>query len=95
MHRKSVSGMVLFLASAPITFKSRLQPTIDLSSTESEFIAVSDAGKMTLYLRGILDSISMPQQNVTPLYEGNAAAIAIENSCKPTRQTRHIELNQV
>jgi hypothetical protein len=32
------------------TYKSKYQPTIELSSTEAEFTAASEAGKMMLYL---------------------------------------------
>ena len=91
-HRRSVTGLALFMAGAPIVYKSRFQTTVSLSSTESEFIAASDAGKLTLYVRGILDSLDLPQTSATHLYEDNEAAIAMANSSKPTRRTRHVEL---
>ena len=47
---------------------------------------------MTLYLRSILDSLSIPQTAATTLYEDNAAAIAMANSSRPTRRTRHLDL---
>jgi hypothetical protein len=49
-HSCSVSGIAIFLAGAPVIFRSRFQPTVLHSSTENEFIAASDAGKLTLYL---------------------------------------------
>ena len=52
-HRRSVSGIAIFLAGAPVMFQSHFQPMVSHSSTESEFIAASDAGKLTLYLRSI------------------------------------------
>ena len=47
---------------------------------------------MTLYLRGILDSLNVQQLDATPIYEDNAVAIAMENGSRPTRRTRHIKL---
>ena len=47
---------------------------------------------MTLYLRGILDSLNVQQSDATPIYDDNAVAIAMANSSRPTRRTRHIEL---
>ena len=52
-HRRSISGIVFKLAGAAIAWKCRVQPTVSLSSTEAEFLAASDAGKMALYLRSI------------------------------------------
>ena len=43
-----------------------MQPTISLSSTEAEFLAASDAGKMALYLRSILDELHVPQTFAKP-----------------------------
>lgn len=91
-HRRSISGMAIFLAGAPILYKSRYQPIVSLSSTESEFIAASEAGKLTLYVRSLLDSLNCTQFSATKLYEDNNAAIAMANSSKPTRRTRHVEL---
>ena len=49
-HRQSISGNVFKLAGAAISWECRVQPNISLSSTETEFLAASDAGKMALYL---------------------------------------------
>ena len=87
-----MSGIALFLAGAPIAYRSRLQPTVALSSTESEFIAASEAGKLGLYLRHILGELSLPPNHATPLYEDNEAAIALANSKRPTRRTQHMEI---
>ena len=91
-HRRSVSGMEISLVGAPIVYKSRYQPTVSLSSTESEFIAASEAGKLSLYVRSLLDNLNCTQSSAKKLYEDNNAAIAMANSRKPTRQNRHVEL---
>ena len=67
-HRRSVSGIAALLAGAVVSYKSKLQPTVALSSTEAEFSAASEAGKMVLYLRSILDDVNVPQNNATVLY---------------------------
>ena len=64
-----------------------------LSSTENDFIAESDAGKIRLYLRWILDSISLIWYNATPFYEDNAATVTISNSSKQTRHASYIEFH--
>ena len=84
--------MCLCFAGAPVVYRSRFQPTISQSSTEAEFIAAAEAGKLTLYLRSLLNDLSITQTDATVLYEDNAAAIAMANASRPTRRTRHMEI---
>ena len=91
-HRRSISGISLFFAGAPVVYRSRFQPTISLSSTESEFIAAAEAGKLSLYLRSLLDQLGLEQVSATKLFEDNAAAIAMANAQRPTRRTRHVDI---
>jgi hypothetical protein len=44
-HRRSISGMVFFLAGDVVAWKNRVQPTIALSTAESEFLAARDTGR--------------------------------------------------
>ena len=92
LHRRSISGMCLCFAGAPVVYRSRFQPTISQSSTEAEFIAAAEVGKLTLYLRSLLNDLNITQPDATVLYEDNAAAIAMANASRPTRRTRHMEI---
>ena len=91
-HRRSVSGIAILLAGAVVSYKSKLQPTVALSSTEAEFAAASEAGKIVLYLRTILEEINVPQEHATTLYEDNDGALLMANAGQPTRRTRHIDI---
>ena len=91
-HRRSVSGVAILLAGAVVYYRCQLQPTVALSSTESEFAAMADAGKAALYLRSILNQLGILQLLPTILLADNAGAIAIANAQQPTRRTKHVEL---
>ena len=91
-HRKYISGIGLFFAGSPVLYRSRYQPTVSLSSTESEFIAAAEAGKMALYLRYLLDELNIEQTAATKLYEDNSGAISMANAQRPTRRTRHLDI---
>ena len=62
------------------------------SSTEAEFYAASDAGKIALYIRSILSDINVPQDHATPMYEDNNGALMMANAGQPTKRTRHIDI---
>ena len=63
-----------------------------MSSTEAEFMAASDAGKMILFIRSILWDLDVPQQAATILYEDNDGCTAMANAQKPTSRTRHMDI---
>jgi hypothetical protein len=67
---------------------------VSLSSTEAEFLAASDAGKMGLYLRSILDELSVSQQFATVIYEDNRGALLMASAAQPTKQSRHIDIRE-
>ena len=62
-----------------------------MSSTESEFMAAADAGRMLLYTRSILYDLLIPQEAASIVYEDNDGTTAMANAGKPTTRTRHID----
>eukprot|EP00980_Cylindrotheca_fusiformis_P007805 scaffold1669_cov129-Cylindrotheca_fusiformis.AAC.16 len=50
-HRRSTSGVAILLSGAMVYYRSKIQPTVALSSTESEFTAMAETGKAFLCLR--------------------------------------------
>ena len=90
--RRSVSGIVIMMAGAAVIYKTILQRVIALSSTEAEFYALSEAGKLTLYVRSILNELGMPQHNATSMYEDNKGCLHMTQNQKPTKNTRHVDL---
>ena len=90
--RRSVTGMVFSMAGGAIAYKSKRQATVATSSTEAEFIGVVDAAKVAKYLRSVLSELGIVQDQATPIYVDNKAAIAMVNENKPTTRSRHIDI---
>ena len=66
--------MVYIMSGGVVAYKTRFQDTIALSSTEAEFFAASDAGKLALYVRSILHNLGLHQKQATVIYENNMGA---------------------
>jgi hypothetical protein len=49
-HRRSISGMVFFLAGAVVAWKTRVQPTVAQSTAESEFLSARDSGHLGIFV---------------------------------------------
>ena len=89
--RKSVSGTVVILAGGAIVYKTILQKTVALSSTEAEFYALTETGKLILYVRMVLAELGIPQSQATTVYEDNRGCLQMTQALKPTKRTRHVE----
>ena len=90
--RRSFGGAVIRLAGGTIAYKTKFQPTVAGSSTEAEFMAAYDTGKMILFVRSVLWDLGIPQEAATTLYEDNDACTAMGNAQKPTTRTRHMDI---
>ena len=90
--RRSFTGSLIKLAGAAIAYKTKLQDTVATSSTESEFMAAFDLGKMLLYVRSVLWDLNVPQEAASTLYEDNDACTAMANAQKPTSRTQHMDI---
>uniref|UniRef100_A0A251UJX2 Putative ribonuclease H-like domain-containing protein n=1 Tax=Helianthus annuus TaxID=4232 RepID=A0A251UJX2_HELAN len=56
---KSTSGYVFHLGSGAVAWQSKKQKVVALSSTEAEYIALSQAGCQALWLKGILNELQI------------------------------------
>jgi hypothetical protein len=84
--------MVFFLAGAVVAWRTRVQPTVALSTAESEFLAAGGTGRLGLFIRAVLAELLQPQHAAKTVYEDNDAFRMVANSTAPTRQMRHIAI---
>jgi hypothetical protein len=71
---------------------SDYQVTVAGLSTEAEFMAAYDTGKMILFVCSILWDLDIFQEAATVFYEDNDACTAMGNAQNPTPCTRHIDI---
>ena len=89
-EQKSTTGFLALFVGAVFFGKTKLQPTIALSSTEGEIRAGCTTAKCALYLRKVLADVGLQQDGPTPIYEDNQATIQFSNHNRPSGRTRHI-----
>ena len=56
---RSITCYVFTLAKAPVSWKSTLQSTVALSTTEAEYMAITEAVKEAIWLQGLLDYLGV------------------------------------
>ena len=90
--RKSTSGNVFFLGTKPISWSSKKQSTVAMSSAEAEYISASGAACEAVWLRRILKDMKQCQTTPTILFCDNLSAIAMTKNPVFHNRSKHIEL---
>ena len=89
--KHSTSGWVFLLSSAAISWGSKRQPSIALSSCEAEIIAASEAAKEAIYLKRFATELGLADESPIKLYGDNKGAIDLAYNPEHHSRTKHID----
>jgi Reverse transcriptase (RNA-dependent DNA polymerase) len=90
--RTSVSGYVVYLNGALISWKSRGQKSVTLSSTEAEYIALAELCTEVIFIKMVIESIGMTVQTPIVLHADNIGAIFLAGNSSTGKRTKHIDV---
>jgi hypothetical protein len=88
--RRSITGYMVKLANGIICWQSHAQKTVALSSTEAEYMAISDCSRQIVWLQSLLGELGFAQER-TPIYGDNQGSIFIGSNPVQDRRTKHID----
>ena len=93
-ERKSRSGYLIRVNGCLVSYSSKLQKTVSLSSAEAEYFAISVALQEIIWIRQVLTEVLMGTVPVaTPVLQcDNRAAIAISSNDIQHERTKHIDI---
>ena len=80
------------MAGGAVSWSSKKQTSVTLSSTEAEYIAGAHAAKETVWLRQLLTELGIPVNTPTTLLMDNQSAIAIVHNPEFHNRTKHINV---
>lgn len=89
--RKSNSGVLFQFGGGVISWLSRKQTTVALSSTEAEYVSLAECVKECIWLRRLLIDFNEEQTGPTVIYEDNQSCLKLIESEKPNKRTKHID----
>jgi len=92
--RRSYTEYILMMNDGPISWKSRRQDNMSLSTFEAEFVAVSQAGQESIYLRKTLTDFDFFQTQAIFLDEDNLACVAMSENPVRRKFSRHIDIRK-
>src|SRR5229473_6083841 len=91
ISRKSTSGYVVKLAGVVCSWNTRVQKTVALSSTEAEYMSLSDTSCQLVWVRNLFSELGIELAPVL-LYEDNQGAIFIASNPVQEKHSKHIDL---
>jgi hypothetical protein len=89
--RRSLTGYVFTVGGCAISWKSSLQATVALSTTEAEYMAISEACKEAIWLRGLYNELCGLKVCVT-LFCDSQSAIHLSKDSMYHERTKHIDV---
>uniref|UniRef100_A0A2N9G4M2 CCHC-type domain-containing protein n=1 Tax=Fagus sylvatica TaxID=28930 RepID=A0A2N9G4M2_FAGSY len=89
--RRSTTGYVFTLSGGPICWKSTLQSIVAMSTTEAEYMAVAEAAKEALWLKGLVKELGLNQGGVQMHCDSQSAIYLAKNQVYHAR-TKHIDV---
>jgi hypothetical protein len=90
--RKALTGYAFMINGAAVLWSSKQQTIISLSTTESEYVATTEAARGALWLRPLLAQLFSPVRDATTLYNDNQSAIALVKEHQYHARTKHIDI---
>src|ERR1700678_2659153 len=91
-HHHSISGFSFHYGQGMISWSSKKQNIIALSSTEAEYIAETHAAKEGIWLQTFVNEITGRDKEPLTIMADNQKAIALAKDNKFHSQTKHIDL---
>lgn len=90
--RRSYTGYCFKLSSGAISWESRKQRTVALSSTEAEYMGLSEAVKEAVYLRKFFEELEIEETQELIIYNDNQGAAKLAKNSQFHGRTKHIDI---
>ena len=90
--RKSISGYVYKISGAAVSWMSKKQTCVALSTAEAEYMALSMASQEAIWLRRLLYDLNEKVDGPITIYEDNQSTICMAENLKFHGRAKHIDI---
>lgn len=91
IDRKSYTGYFFMLSGGAVSWETKKQCTVALSSTEAEYMGISDCCKEAIYLRYLQNEITNKLYTIT-VYNDNQSALKLSANPVFHKRSKHIDV---
>jgi hypothetical protein len=90
--RRSTSGYIFTMAGGPVTWSSKRQNTVALSTVEAEYVAMSRCAQQMTWMKSWMDEVSI-EHTIPGIIKGDSqGAIALTRNTKDHGKVKHIDI---
>ena len=89
---KSTTGYILKIGSGAVSWSSKLQTIVALSTTEAEFVAAAAAGTETVWMRNFLHELGSEVDNPSDICIDNQSALSVAKNSEHHGRMKHLDL---
>lgn len=90
--RRSISCYVFMLGTGAVSWSSKKQSIVTLSSTEAEFVAATTCACQAVWLRRILEELKFKQEKATTIFCVNNSSIKLSKNPVLHGRSKHIDV---
>ena len=91
--RRFTIGYVFMIGSSVVSWCSKRQPTVSLSTTEAEYSATAMAAQESVWLLQLLKDLNQDAEYQVPLFCDNLSLIRLAENPVFHARTKHIEVH--
>ena len=92
LDHRSLTDYILKIGNVAVTWNTRKQPTVALSTMEAEYMAVAAATHEAIWLRQLVSELRINTIGPTPIHVDNRAAIKLTKDSKFHTRAKHIDI---
>ncbi|XP_039305154.1 secreted RxLR effector protein 161-like [Solenopsis invicta] len=92
IDRKSYTGSAFILSNGAISWESRKQRSVALSSTEAEYMSLTDAAKEGIHLIGFLKELGLENLANVQMFNDNQSAAKLAHNPIYHARSKHIDV---
>lgn len=89
--RRSTTEYAFTVGNSLVSWKATLQPTVALSTTEFEYMALTEAAKEGIWLKGLISDLGFPQDYAI-IFCDSLSAICLAKDQVHHERTKHIDV---
>ena len=90
--RKSVFGYIIYFCGIPIAWQSKGMKSVVLSTTEAEYMVLSEVVKELKFIVQLLQTMNIEVELPITVHADNVGAIWLSNNPTTSNRTKHIDI---
>jgi len=90
--RRLTEGTIFIVAGGPVSWESKRQDTVTLSTVEAEYMAFLQTTTQAIWISKYFDEVGLPTQKPIVIHADNSGAISNSINHKNHQRMKHIDM---